>query len=169
MNMLVYALMLLGVAPSGWQMVYEGQQGLDAYVYANGDQVVLAIQGTETLTDLLAIPVRRVAGYDDRYLDLAAGFGVDAVVGHSAAGGLASWIGYELGVPSVTFNAAVPTDQAMLNDGTRQTNVVVTGDVWGDPSNGRAHLAGTYVYLPSVPPGTNAHAMTTVVEILTSP
>ena len=169
MNMLVYALMLIGVAPSGWQMVYEGQRGLDAYVYASGDQVVLAIQGTETLTDLLAIPVLRVTGYDDRYLELAAAFEVDTVVGHSAAGGLASWIAYELEVQSVTFNAAVPIDQAMLNDGAQQTNVVGTRDVWGGPSNGRAHLPGTYVYLPSVPPGTNAHAMSTVVGILGSP
>ena len=168
MNVLVYALMLIGVAPSGWQMVYEGQRGLDAYVYANGDQVVLAIQGTETVTDLLAIPARRIVGYNSRYLELAGEFGVDAVVGHSAAGGLASWIAHELDVQSVTFNAAVPTDQALLNDGAKQTNVVVTGDNWGDPSNGRARLAGTYIYLPSVPESVNAHAMSTVVDILTS-
>jgi hypothetical protein len=164
--LLLYAAMLLGMMPEGWTLYYEQSRGLDAYVYERGDERILAIQGTKTMGDLVAIPVRRLFGYSDRYLKIARVLDVDLVIGHSAGGGMASWVAYELGVPSVTFNAAAPTEQALLNDGAQQTNVVVTGDRWGDPANTQASLAGTYVYLPPAPEGVRSHPMTTVFEIL---
>lgn len=167
-TLIAYALMLIGITPAGWRLDYRDTAVLDAAIYSNGGETVLAIGGTHTLVDFLAIPLRHVAGYDDRYVALAEAWGADIVIGHSAGGGLASWVAAEAGAASVTFNAAAPMREALQNDGARQVNVIVAGDRWGDP-DARADdtpLPGVTLYLPPAPPGLNSHPMTTVLAIL---
>lgn len=166
-DLLLLALMLTGITPQGWTLEAHTTEGLDAYVYTDGVDTVLAIAGTHTIADLVAIPIRRAFGYSDRYLEIAEAWDADIVVGHSAGGGVASWVGAELGIWSVTFNAAVPIAEALENDGTRQVNVIIDGDRWGDPENRRsgAALAGTYVTL-TAPVGVPTHPMATIIEAL---
>lgn len=68
------------------------------------------------------------------------------VVGHSSGGGIASHVGAVLGLPSITFNGA-RTRSALLNDGSRQLNVIVRGDFWGDPGILPGRLAGETMWL----------------------
>ena len=167
-DLLVLAMMLAGITPDGWHVVTERRLGLDAYVYERADGTrVLAIHGTETAADLVAIPIRRIFGYSDRYVALAMDYEVDVVIGHSAGGGMASWVGHVAAIPSVTYNAAVPTQQALRNDGALQINVVVGGDRWGDPEARplEGHLAGAYVRFDP-PTGMRTHPMTTVLAAM---
>lgn len=167
-DLLALAMMLAGITPGGWHVVTERHLGLDAYVYEHADgSRVLAIQGTETASDLVAIPIRRIFGYSDRYVEMAMDYDVDVVIGHSAGGGMASWVGHVAAIPSVTFNAAVPTRQALQNNGALQVNVVVGGDRWGDPEARplEGHLAGTYVRFDA-PAGMRTHPMTTVLAAM---
>lgn len=55
------------------------------------------------------------------------------VVGHSAAGGMTSFVAAERNAPSVVFNPSV-TDAALRNDGGDQLIVYVNGDVLSDPA-----------------------------------
>ena len=55
-----------------------------------------------------------------------------SVVGHSAAGAVASYVAAEQNLPSVVFNAT-RTDFAQTNDGAEQLVVTVSGDVFSDP------------------------------------
>lgn len=59
-----------------------------------------------------------------------------AVVGHSAAGAVASYVAAERNVPSVVFNPT-RTDFALQNDGSQQLIVIINGDVFSDPDVGQ--------------------------------
>lgn len=56
-----------------------------------------------------------------------------SIAGHSAAGGLASYVAAERNVPSVLFNPA-RNDAALRNDGSDQLIVVIEGDAISDPN-----------------------------------
>lgn len=126
-----------------------------------GDRLKSAVTGFYATTylhcsgDALVIVFRSVSAYDLRdyvtALDRQLGDGVSslalsfidairarypdhhfAVAGHSAAGGVASFVGAARSVPSVVFDAT-RNDAALTNDGRNQLVVYVAGDVLSDP------------------------------------
>lgn len=134
--------------------------------------IVVAVNGMHDLRDFVAALFRRFTGYSERIVNFIAE--VDRlhqpatliVIGHSAGGGIASWAGAQLGLPTVTFNAA-RTLQARSNDGSRQINVIVCGDPFGDPIGGLyGHpLAGATVWLHA-DADLHSHRMATIADAL---
>lgn len=167
--------------PDSWAQAdhyYRPQNGTEMNVYTNGDgQAVLAIRGANQVRDILYAPWKRLFGYSDADLDyarqVAAQYPDLQIIGHSAGGGLASWLGNQLGLPTVTFNAGRPP-AAAEGTGANQTNVAINGDIWGDPQHVReggvlgGPLPGNYVYLnaPDGVSGLRLHRMPTILDAL---
>jgi pimeloyl-ACP methyl ester carboxylesterase len=184
-DLIVYARLMRRVnwpfapVPDGWELVDYRKHwltGFNAGVFrrASTGDVVVGIKGVRPwdLRDLAAIPIKRTFGYPRSTLRFAEtvldrwGPGV-TFIGHSGGGGVASWLGHELGRPSVTFNSG-RTKASLLNDGRRQINVCVRGDVWGDPWNGLygMKLPGEYIVLDPPPHARRIHFIRAVIEAL---
>lgn len=145
-----------------------------AFVNRGEGLVAVAIPGTRVnLRGVFAVLRRRIFGGSSR---LATSFAdrvrgefpgsLLTVVGHSSGGGIASHVGAVLGLPTITFNGA-RTRASLVNDGSRQLNVIVRGDFWGDPGILPGRLAGETVWLD----GGNLrrrdrHAVPTIVDAL---
>ncbi len=165
--------------PEGWMLVEFKKHrltGFNAGVFrrkATGE-IAVGIKGVQVwdLRDLIAVPIKRTFGYPRSTLRYAKSvlerFGPRVTfIGHSGGGGVASWLGHELGRPSVTFNSG-RTRASLLNDGRRQVNVCVRGDRWGDPWNGLygMKLAGEYIVLDPPPRARRIHFIRAVIEAL---
>lgn len=145
-----------------------------AFVNRGEGLVAVAIPGTRVnLRGVFAVLRRRMFGgssglatvFVDRVRAEFPG-SVVTVVGHSSGGGIASHVGVVLGLPTITFNGA-RTRAALLNDGSRQLNVIVRGDFWGDPGILPGRLAGETVWLDAGDlRRRNRHAVPTVVHAL---
>lgn len=167
--------------PDSWSQAdhyYRPQNGTEMNVYTDGNgQAVLAIRGANQLRDILYAPWKRAFGYSDADLayarQVAQQYPNLEIIGHSAGGGLASWLGNQLNLPTVTFNAGRPP-AATEGTGTNQTNVAISGDIWGDPQHVRdggvlgGPLPGNYVYLnaPNGISGLQLHRMPTILAAL---
>jgi pimeloyl-ACP methyl ester carboxylesterase len=165
--------------PSGWELVQYKKHwltGLNAGVFrrTDGSETVIAIKGVRPWDprDLTAMALRRHFGYPRSTLKFAEStmrkWGPPiTIVGHSGGGGVASWLGHKLGVPTATFNSG-RTRAALLNDGTLQTNVCIRGDKWGDPWNGLygMKLPGRYLVLDPPPNIRNRHFMRAIIAAL---
>ncbi len=165
--------------PPRW--IEEGRRshwltGLDLVRYRNtvSGERVIAIKGVEAWDprDLVAVVIQRRFGYRRSSLRLARKLLATtdsgaSIIGHSAGGGLASWLGHELGLPTVTFNSG-RTRASLVNDGRRQTNVCIRGDGWGDPWRGfyGMPLPGRYVVLDKLPGSGNRHLMKAIIAAL---
>ena len=184
-RLLVYAELALNLErratplPEFWRRVRSWKNpwtGLTAAVFRceAEDKTVLAFRGVRVWNprDLIGALIRRRCGYTSISLRLARSvaqeFGADlTIIGHSGGGGLASWLGGQLGVPSVTFNSG-RTKWSLLNDGERQTNVCISGDFWGDPWNGLygMPLPGQYLLLDRPEGKRETHAIPVVLAAL---
>lgn len=156
--------------PSGWAVTEDKKffiTGFHAMVFTGPAAMkVIAIEGVSlALRDLIGVGVRRLFGYDSRIAEWVRAHDPDLVTGHSGGGGIAAWLGWYLPVDTVVFNSG-RTRQSLLNDGTRQTVVYITGDRWGDPVNGMygSAMKGTQVEL--TPTGTELHKPTAIVAAL---
>lgn len=165
--------------PSGW--VETGRRGnpltgvnAAAFRHPGTGEVVVAIKGVNAwdIRDLIFIAVHRTIGYGESAVQLVRKLIGETdsdvtIIGHSAGGGLASWLGERLAVATVTFNAG-RTRSSLANSGRRQVNVCIRGDRWGDPWRGfyRMPLPGRYVVLDRRPGSGNRHLMPAVVTAL---
>jgi len=123
------------------------------FVSCSGRGVVIVIEGLIDfdLRDYVAAGIRRAGGgYSQLALDYAA-IVIAAypdhdvsVIGHSAGGDVASFVAGAFDLPSITFNAA-RSEASMGNDGSKQLNVVVRGDIVAD--RGQPPLPGMVLYL----------------------
>lgn len=139
-------------------------------------RAAVAIPGTRVnLRGILAVLRRRIFGGASQlaaaFVGLARrqfpGYAL-TVIGHSSGGGTASWLGGALGVATITFNGA-RTRAALRNGGSRQVNVIVRGDFWGDPTVLPGRLAGATLWLDGTGlGGPERHAMATIVRRLES-
>lgn len=184
-DLLVYARLLQrtywprAAIPEGWTFLGHQRHwltGFDSGVFhhASSGETVIAIKGVRPwdIRDLASVPVRRTLGYPRSTLGIVerivARHGPQVtLIGHSGGGGIASWLGQQLGLPSITFNAG-RTRAALRNDGSKQLNVCIRGDIWGDPEHGLygMRLPGDYLFLDP-PPGWRArHMMGTVIRAL---
>lgn len=167
-ELLILAQLMAHHPPEGWTRVVRRRHlfGLTSTIYRATDdgRTVWAFDGANGPGQVLAIVFRRLFGY--RLGTLANQPRPTIVIGMSAGGGKASWIGYRLGVPSVTFSAG-RTRAGLRNDGRQQTNISVRGDPFGDPWNGLygMPLPGRYVLLDR-PKGFASHSMAAVLEAL---
>jgi hypothetical protein len=167
--------------PAGWELLQYKKHwltGFNAGVFrrTDGGETVIAIKGVRPWDprDLTAMMVRRRFGYPRSTLRFAEAmlrkWGTPmTVIGHSGGGGVASWLGYKLGLPTVTFNSG-RTRAALLNDGAKQVNVCVRGDKWGDPWNGLygMKLPGEYLVLDPPRGIRNRHFMRPIIAALES-
>ena len=164
--------------PDDWELVQLRKHWLTGF-YAgvfrqlSTGKIVVAVKGVRPWDprDLVAVPIRRTLGYPRSTLGIAkktlGRWGPGAtIIGHSGGGGVASWLGHKLGLPTVTFNSG-RTKAALLNDGSQQINVCIRGDKWGDPWNGlyRMPLQGEYLVLDR-PKGRHPHFMRAIIDAL---
>lgn len=184
-NLLAYARLLHRLyrrraeMPKEWALIQRRKHwltGFKAMVFRHGadGEVVVAIKGVRPwdIRDLVSVPIRRTIGYPRSTLRFARRmleqYGSKlTIVGHSGGGGIASWLGAELGVPTVTFNSG-RTKAALRNDGSRQINVFIRGDKWGDPERGfyAMPLKGETIVLDPPPGVRGKHMMGPVVKAL---
>jgi pimeloyl-ACP methyl ester carboxylesterase len=165
--------------PDDWSIarVHRDWTGLDVFVFRNKgiDATVMAIKGVEIgdPRDVISMLMRRAFQRYSPYSRRLAERWRDewnpdrfVIVGHSGGGGLASWLGAELGVPTATFNAG-RTEASLTNDGHRQVNVIIRGDEFGDPISGLygMPLPGIDIYLDA-DRGEGTHWMATVIAAL---
>jgi len=142
-----------------------------AFVNRGARTVAVAILGTRVnLRGVLAVLRRRTFGGSSRSavafvrrVGVAFPGHAVVVVGHSSGGGIASHVGAVLGLPTITFNGA-RTRAALQNDGALQLNVVVRGDLWGDPGILPGRLAGATLWLEGTAlRQAERHALPTIV------
>lgn len=165
--------------PDGWAIarIYRDWTGLDIFVFRNKtiDATVMAIKGVEVgdPRDVISMLMRRAfQRYSPNSRRLAQRWRDQwdpdrfVIIGHSGGGGLASWLGGELDVPTVTFNAG-RTEASLANDGQQQVNVIIRGDEFGDPISGLygMPLAGIDIYLDA-DRGEGTHWMETIIAAL---
>lgn len=165
--------------PDGWVLERIWRHlltGLTAGVFRsnNSGETVIAFRGVRPwdLRNLVSALVRRRFGYSKASLHFAQivqrqDAGTLTIVGHSGGGGMASWLGYKLDVPTVTFNSG-RTKWSLLNDGRQQFNVCVRGDFWGDPWNGlySMPLPGEYMVLDRSKGSRQTHSPRAVIRAL---
>lgn len=134
--------------------------------------VIVSIYGTTLYDprDLIGIIARQMGARSNQAVDYTRRVIEDhpdqriVVVGHSAGGSIASYVGAVLNLETVSFNS-IPTPAAMTNDGHQQTVVVVRDDLHRDEHdvlNGRLiwldHEADLNLF--------QMHRMSTVLELL---
>jgi len=165
--------------PNGWALERIWRHwltGLTAGVFHchNSGETVIAIRGVRPwdLRNVVSALVRRRFGYSKTSLRFAQSIQrqdtrIVTIIGHSGGGGLASWLGYKLDVPTVTFNSG-RTRSSLLNDGHRQFNVCVRGDFWGDPWNGlySMPLRGEYLVLDRSMGSRQTHSLVAIIQAL---
>ncbi|MGV8840892.1 MAG: hypothetical protein ACWA6X_11380 [Bauldia sp.] len=136
------------------------------FVSCDGRAVVIAFQGLRNfhVTDYLRSGLRRVGGgYSVLALDLTAAViaaypeAGASVIGHSAGGNLASFAAGAFGLPSITFNASPTLASRTWNDGSRQLNVIVRGDLIADHDA----LPGTTLYIDAE--GSRTHQLDVIL------
>lgn len=165
--------------PHGWALVQIWRHwltGLTAGVFHchESGETVIAIRGVRPWDprNVASTIVRRRFGYSKASLVFARSVqrknaGFLTIIGHSGGGGMASWLGYKLGVGTVTFNSG-RTKSSLLNDGRRQFNVCVRGDFWGDPWRGLygMPLPGEYLVLDRPMGSRRTHSPATIIRAL---
>ncbi len=111
------------------------------FIHCRSHSIVIAYRSLSDfdVRDYIAGLVRQIAGGEstiplilfERVQALYPDYAI-TVVGHSAGGGIASYVGAIEDVPAITFNPVL-TDAALLNPGDKQLVVRVNGDLYSDP------------------------------------